>query len=800
MQKLVKLSLDGQIDRGYQVELVEIEIKEKGKEGRTLAEGVKGKLAPANHIYEQYQDWQSLYKALAALPIVRALQNRDQDIFRALKNRGKKLPSNVSVAECQKAAYRLKGSFNQWLADPNFSLIDRNLLKNLEPEDKIRFLIKTTDTRLWQLPWSAWKLFEEYPNAEVGFSPIEFKGFEKPIDNRRRKKVRILAIGGDKTGINYEEDQESLTKLKSVGAEPEIVNEPSPRQFRDLLWNKKWDILFYSGHSKSEEDLQTGQIYLTNSDVLEAEDLELTLKKAIDNGLKIAIFNSCEGLGLARKLVEYGMPIVIAMREPVPNDFAVEFVKYFLVEYANNNQSLYLAVRQAKERLIDEWREKLPSIDWLPVICQNPAIRPLAWTDLHRPVSVSQVAVASVACTSLVLLMRLLGLLEPMELPGLDRLMQMRPPEEPDKRLLVVAVDESYIQAKKEYPIEDATVIKLLRQLEGKGAKVIGLDIYRDIPRGSSHQELLRYMQENDSVIAVCKSAAPEDGAPNGIKPPEGIPENRVGFSDVVADSDGWVRRHLLSITPYNKSVCVTEFAFSSFLAFHYLYQENVKIDLESKDWQVGDAVLKRLTSRAGGYQEADASGYQLLLNYRSLPNIEDVAETVSIQEVLDGNVAPDLIKDRIVLIGMTTPVAGDTWNTPYPSRQEAKPKKLPGVFIQAHMVSQIISAAIDGRPLIWVLPQWGDMLFILVWSVAGGAIIWFTPSSVNQKLILGASLIVLLAVCWAILILGGWLPLIPSALALVSANVALAAHTSAESSEKSWISEIKKIIPIQVQ
>jgi hypothetical protein len=54
------------------------------------------------------------------------------------------------------------------------------------------------------------------------------------------------------------------------------------------------------------------------------------LKRAITQGLKLAIFNSCDGLGLADYLTDLQIPQTIFMREPVPDRVAHEFLKNFL--------------------------------------------------------------------------------------------------------------------------------------------------------------------------------------------------------------------------------------------------------------------------------------------------------------------------------------------------------------------------------------------------------------------------------------------------------------------------------------
>ncbi len=58
------------------------------------------------------------------------------------------------------------------------------------------------------------------------------------------------------------------------------------------------------------------------------------LRKAISRGLQLAIFNSCDGLGLANDLAELNIPQIIVMRSPVPDLVAQEFLKHFLKAFS----------------------------------------------------------------------------------------------------------------------------------------------------------------------------------------------------------------------------------------------------------------------------------------------------------------------------------------------------------------------------------------------------------------------------------------------------------------------------------
>ena len=144
--------------------------------------------------------------------------------------------------------------------------------------------------------------------------------------------------------------------------------------------------MFFAGHSQTEGE--TGRIYLnedSTNNSLTMEQLQASLKTAIANGLKLAVFNSCDGLGLANTLEKLHIPTIIVMREPVPNRVAQEFFKHFLSAFALSNLSLNLSVRQARKRL-QILEANFPGASWLPVICQNPAVEPPNWSNIAKPV------------------------------------------------------------------------------------------------------------------------------------------------------------------------------------------------------------------------------------------------------------------------------------------------------------------------------------------------------------------------------------------------------------------------------
>ncbi len=89
-------------------------------------------------------------------------------------------------------------------------------------------------------------------------------------------------------------------------------------------------MLFFAGHSHTQEE--TGVIYINENPTnnsLPIAQLAEALKAAIEKGLKIAIFNSCDGLGLGDGLEKLNIPTTIVMREPVPIGLRKNFLIIF---------------------------------------------------------------------------------------------------------------------------------------------------------------------------------------------------------------------------------------------------------------------------------------------------------------------------------------------------------------------------------------------------------------------------------------------------------------------------------------
>lgn len=782
MQKLVVLKLDGDLSQGVKVTL------EIGAEGDRASIEVQGYLPSKPEIIADYQLWRITYRSLSNFRIT---------------------PVNIHVGtslnehfnNCRKLNNKLTEQMNSWLNCNSFRPVKDKLLKQLTLDDTVRVLIKTSDTWLRRLPWHLWDFFEDYSQAEVALSAPEYEYLPKSRTSTIGGKVKILAILGNSEGILIDKDRELLEMLPD--AETTFLVEPQRSQLNEQLWEQDWDILFFAGHSESLEDGKSGNIYINQTDCLTIEQLKYGLLKAVSKGLQLAIFNSCDGLGLAHQLEDLHIPQIIVMREPVQDLVAQEFLKNFLKKFSSG-ESMYLAVREAREKL-HGIEDKYPCAVCLPVICQNPAAMPPTWKDFLinsqtenskpqvkkygtqaqlRLRSVQVVLLSSLVITGLVMGVRTLGLLQPSELKAFDHMMGLRPEEKPDSRFVIITIDEADIQYQNRmkmnmrWSLSDQALAQLLKKLDQYQPTTIGLDIYRDFPVDSNSADLVTRLQNDKRLFAVCKVSAPLDGAPEGTLPPPEVPESRQSFSDFVADDNDIARRQLLHLTPPLTSPCAAEYAFNLQLALHYLEAQGIKSYINPQgNLQIGDVVFKQLKSPTSGYQQIDALGYQVLANYRSLSSPQNIAQQVPLRDVLNNKINSELgelLKGRIILIGVTAPTTTDYWKTPYSAKAGPNQKLIPGVFVQAHMSSQILSAVLDHRPLLWWWPTWVEALWVWGWSLLAGILAWYIRHPMRLATVGIIVLLSLFSICFGIFTQAGWIPLIPAALALVATQVAV--------------------------
>ncbi|MEG4278221.1 adenylate/guanylate cyclase domain-containing protein [Microcoleus sp. MON1_C1] len=373
-------------------------------------------------------------------------------------------------------------------------------------------------------------------------------------------------------------------------------------------------------------------------------------------------------------------------------------------------------------------------------------------------------AIIWIVVTGTLLGVRQLGGFQPLELNAYDLMVQLRPDPDPDPRLLVVTITDQDINTIEKWPISDRTLAKAIAEIARLDPTAIGIDIIRRTPYEPGNAELVTQWK-NPKVIPITFIGSSES---ERVPPPPNIPDKRVGFNDVVVDPDRIVRRNLM----FAGDGKTTLTSFSMRLALAYFNSKKIDDKItEKNEFQVDKTVFLKLKSNSGGYQNIADQGYQILLNYRSPKNI---AETVTLTQVLEGKVAPKLVKGKIVLIGVTALSVNDLFFTPYSATASGN-QPMPGVLIHATATSQILSAVLDGKGLFWYWDEWQEILWIAVWSAVGGCLAWRLEKSLN---LIGSAIAAcgsLFGFTFFLFIQQGWIPLIPPAMALlITAGVAV--------------------------
>ena len=274
---------------------------------------------------------------------------------------------------------QLAAELNRWLHSDSFLIIEQRLRTRLDLRDEIQIIIQASDRQMHQVLWEFWDFYQDYRKAGIVFSFSEYERIAatEPTNPRTESpiEVKILAILGNSTNIEIQTDLNSLEQLPH--ARVESLVEPTCCQLHESIWRNNWDVLFFAGHSQSENGV--GRIYLNSQgESLTLSELENALICALERGLKLAIFSSCDGMGLAWNLAELNIPQIVVFRDSVPDRVAHQFLTHCLQTVAGG-KTVCLAVREARERL-ETLENQYPGASLLPVVFQNPAAYPtLTW-------------------------------------------------------------------------------------------------------------------------------------------------------------------------------------------------------------------------------------------------------------------------------------------------------------------------------------------------------------------------------------------------------------------------------------
>lgn len=324
-----------------------------------------------------------------------------------------------------------------------------------------------------------------------------------------------------------------------------------------------------------------------------------------------------------------------------------------------------------------------------------------------------------------IIILNLSGIWQFLDLTIYDLGFLLRRSESTDERIVIVDWDESSIQMLEETTISDDTLVSVIEKITAQKPRIIGLDLYRDLPVLSprlldaenlrAYKRLKEIFRSTPNLIGIEKVVEPI------INPPRILQEQqRTAASDLPSDRDGVIRRSYIFPQLDERGSPAGIPYFGVALGYQYLEQEDFSAE------KLGDYSLKIFSDRTSiileplesfaGTSNDDKYGLDILINWRKAsPNFK----RVSVASVIGNQIPPDIFHDRLVLIGNVSASTADRHKLPLDRWNRSWTY---GVEIPAHVASSIISAALDERPLINELAPPLELAIVLL---STGAIIF---------------------------------------------------------------------------
>lgn len=336
------------------------------------------------------------------------------------------------------------------------------------------------------------------------------------------------------------------------------------------------------------------------------------------------------------------------------------------------------------------------------------------------PIAASAVGAAATAG-----ILNALGVFRALELSVLDFMFRQRPLSPVAARVAVVTIDDIDIAQVGSWPVPDGVLAEALEKVTAHQPRAVGIDIYRDLPIGNGNADLNRILRSQENIYGV------EAPGVQRVQPSPALAgTDRVGFPTFPDDRDRTVRRAIFSLRDETipcadsaQSRCNEQIRFSLalLLAERYLAEEEVfsePVSDRPSHIRLGKQVYQPLTGREYLYRGDEVGGFQVLSNWWG--NAGRFPQ-IALRDLLADRFDPELLRDRIVLIGTTAESTKDLFAMPLAPLQSHA-----GVFLHADVANQLVEGALEGRPaMLRVLEGRFEWIWIGLWASVAAAVVW---------------------------------------------------------------------------
>ncbi len=375
----------------------------------------------------------------------------------------------------------------------------------------------------------------------------------------------------------------------------------------------------------------------------------------------------------------------------------------------------------------------------------------------RRSLMVAAIFISLLTAAAL-LLARSQGLTQPLELTGYDLGLALRPAAEESPAVTLIEITEADIQAMGRWPITDGDLAGIINRIEAHAPRVIGIDIYRDVAVPPGTDVLARTLADTEQLIGILKVDTADSP---GVAPPAALAaDGRIGFSDLVLDPDGIVRRGLAFLDDGEN----VYWSFSLRLGLGYLAADGISLSpdaLEPEHFRLGPTLVAPMPSRFGAYADVDNAGYQFLMDHRRQP---DAFPTYALSALLNDRIDPQQLEDRVVILGVNAQSVKDSFVSSLSRWSWNGTPQIAGIAVHGLLVDQLIRAG-HGRSQPMTAP--GPVLdtFLLVFAcLAGGVCGLLAGSATRLSLIVTAGVFGITAAGLLLFVSDFWLPVLPMA------------------------------------
>ncbi len=371
---------------------------------------------------------------------------------------------------------------------------------------------------------------------------------------------------------------------------------------------------------------------------------------------------------------------------------------------------------------------------------------------LRHPVMIC--GALGIASFFLVLALQSLAIVQGLELRVFDNFLSQRPTEAIDNRIVIISETEPDIR-RYGHPLADQIFADALQKTEQAGARVIGVDKYRDIPTPPGSDNLNSVLKKYNNIVWIFFGGNEKQ---NFVSAPAVLEGNvaRVAFNNILEDPDGVARRGLL-FSDINGS---SYYSFPLLLSVYYLANEHITVQLDhAQTLNINGVSVPKIDPNFGGYHHADTGGYQIMLNYPALPQSFRI---FTLSDLLDNKIPNDALKDKIVLFGAMAPSLQDYWLLPNEVTRF-------GIEYHGYFISQILNIATQQKQPLRAISEYAEYGWLLFWCLIGSF----------AGLYRGGILFLMLMISEFLALLGGsiflfnqgwWLPLIAPMLGWICA------------------------------